>query len=243
MALRTDNDEKIDKVLSQHPGVYISLRPIAPPAALALAGFSGSTFITAAYLAGWYGNSESPLIFFPFVAFWGGLAQFIAGIMGFQARDVLVTVINTMWGAFWMSIGLLYAFVAAGALPPHAVDEHFPELASWFVVLTAFTWSGVSFNPSLVISFFSLCGVHATRNVVELNRVELTNDLVFNLGSRSNSSRRHTRCLTFQSCDWEHNRLLPVRIRSGRRDWYQSGFVLLVVSLAACVVEDNGVSD
>lgn len=30
---------------------------------------------------------------------------------------------------------------AAGALPPHSTHTHFPELASWFVVLTVFTWS------------------------------------------------------------------------------------------------------
>jgi succinate-acetate transporter protein len=41
----------------------------------------------------------------------GGLAQFIAGLYGFKARDTLVTVINTMWGSFWIAIGILYAFV------------------------------------------------------------------------------------------------------------------------------------
>jgi succinate-acetate transporter protein len=113
MALREDNEVKLQSVIEQQPYVTIFLQPIAPPAALELAGFSGSTFIVASWIAGWWGNSESPLIFFPFVAFWGGLSQFIAGLMGYKARDVLVTVINTMWGAFWMSIGLLYAFVVS----------------------------------------------------------------------------------------------------------------------------------
>jgi len=31
--------------------------------------------------------------------------------MGFAARDTLVTVVNTMWGAFWLAIGLLYFLV------------------------------------------------------------------------------------------------------------------------------------
>ncbi|USW57778.1 hypothetical protein Slin15195_G110970 [Septoria linicola] len=47
-----------------------------------------------------------------------------------------------MWGAFWMSIGLLYLLVATGQLEPHSIYTQFPELASWFVVLAAFTWSG-----------------------------------------------------------------------------------------------------
>lgn len=49
---------------------------------------------------------------------------------------------NTMWGSFWISISILYAFVAAGAVEPHSIYTHFPELASWFVVLAVFTWSG-----------------------------------------------------------------------------------------------------
>ena len=47
-----------------------------------------------------------------------GLAQFIAGIKGFEARDTLVTVINTMWGSFWIAIGILYAFVVSSILDP-----------------------------------------------------------------------------------------------------------------------------
>lgn len=31
---------------------------------------------------------------------------------------------------------------AAGALEPHSVHTHFPELASWFIILCVFTWSG-----------------------------------------------------------------------------------------------------
>ncbi|KAI9375940.1 GPR1/FUN34/yaaH family-domain-containing protein [Aspergillus egyptiacus] len=142
MSLEANNSEKTDRLLSRDPKVTIFLQPIAAPAALGLAGFAGSTFITASYIARWWGNEESPTIFFPFVAFWGGLGQFLAGFFGFAARDTLITVIHVLWGSFWMSIGLLYLLVATGALPPHPVDEHFPELASWMIVLAFFTWSG-----------------------------------------------------------------------------------------------------
>ncbi|KAI0017053.1 GPR1/FUN34/yaaH family-domain-containing protein [Xylariomycetidae sp. FL0641] len=138
----TKADEKRRaELLSQTPGVTIFLQPIAPPAAMGLAGFAASTWITSSYVADWWGTPDSPTLFFPFVGIFGGLAQFIAGIYGYKARDTLVTVINTMWGSFWISIGILYAFVAAGALQPHSVHTHFPELASWFVMLAVFTWS------------------------------------------------------------------------------------------------------
>lgn len=109
-----DHDEKRrQQMLEQTPGVQIFLQPIAPPAALGLAGFAGSTWITSSYIANWWGSPDSPTIFFPFVGIFGGLAQFIAGLQGFKARDTLVTVINTMWGSFWIAIGILYAFVVS----------------------------------------------------------------------------------------------------------------------------------
>ena len=112
-----DHDSKKHAILDSQPAVTIFLQPIAPPAALGLAGFAGSTWITASYIAQWWGNAESPTIFFPFVGVFGGLAQFIAGIYGFRARDTLVTVINTMWGSFWIAIGILYAFVVSTSSP------------------------------------------------------------------------------------------------------------------------------
>jgi len=144
MALNAHGDDsKTAEILDSNPRVNIFLRPVAPPAALGLAGFAGSTWITASWIAGWWGSSDSPTVFFPFVALFGGLAQFIAGLFGFNARDTLVTVINTMWGAFWMSIGLVYLLTATGTLPAHSIDVHFPELGAWFVVLSLITWSCV----------------------------------------------------------------------------------------------------
>lgn len=117
MSLEVEDRDKIDRLTRVDPGVTIFLRPIAPPAALGLAGFAGSTWITASWIAGWWGNEKSPGIFFPFVAFWGGLAQFLAGLKGYPARDTLVTVVNVLWGSFWMSAGLLWFLIVSFSLP------------------------------------------------------------------------------------------------------------------------------
>lgn len=113
MADKYDPEKNVSPTyLSSDPAqVRVVLRPIAPPAALGLAGFAGSTLIVGTWICRWWGGPDSPTIFFPFVGLWGGLAQFIAGIYGFAARDVLVSVVNTMWGSFWMAVGVLYAFV------------------------------------------------------------------------------------------------------------------------------------
>ena len=110
MSITVDNTEKRDRVLERDPNVTIFLRPIATPLALGLASYAGSTWIVSSHLAGWWGNENSPLIFFPFVAVWGGLGQFIAGFFGYHARDILITVFHVLWGAFYISFGLLFAF-------------------------------------------------------------------------------------------------------------------------------------
>ncbi|KAL4993582.1 hypothetical protein BDV10DRAFT_199481 [Aspergillus recurvatus] len=107
MSLESEAREKMDRVLNRDPNATIFLRLIAAPAALGLAGFAGSTWITATYIARWWGDESSPTIFFPFVAFWGGLGQFIAGFFGFAARDTLVTVIHVLWGTFFTWSGAL----------------------------------------------------------------------------------------------------------------------------------------
>ena len=45
----------------------------------------------------------------------------------------------------------MFLLNTTGALPAGDIHAHLPELASWFVVLAAFTWVGVSY---LLSSFF-----------------------------------------------------------------------------------------
>src|SRR3954451_25125276 len=90
----------------------VFLQPIAAPSVLGLFGFAGATFIVAANLAGWYGNASSPGYLFPFAMFFGGLAQFTAGMWAYKARDAVATAMHGMWGSFWLGYGLLNLLVA-----------------------------------------------------------------------------------------------------------------------------------
>lgn len=131
MSLDASDREKITRLQEKDPKVSIFLRPIAAPAALGLASFAESTWITASFVARWWGNESSPTIFFPFVAFWGGLGQFISGLFGFAARDTLVTVIQVLWGSFWMSIGLLYLLVVSRHLTSEGISVQALLLTFW----------------------------------------------------------------------------------------------------------------
>lgn len=119
----------------------VVLSPVAPPSVLGLFGFSAATLIVAANLAGWYGNKDSSLYLFPFAAIFGGVAQLLAGMWSYKARDALATAMHGMWGSFWIAYGILYAMVATHTIAVPA-GTYFPELGFWFIMLAAITWMG-----------------------------------------------------------------------------------------------------
>lgn len=91
------------------PGVTIYVEPFAFPSILGLAGFSSSTWIGAMYLARWWGDVHSPKTWDLFTALFGGFGQFIAAFFGFHTRDAMVTVVNAIWGSFWIVVGIFGA--------------------------------------------------------------------------------------------------------------------------------------
>jgi succinate-acetate transporter protein len=118
----------------------VFLQPIAAPSILGLFGFAGATFMVAANLAGWYGNAHSGIYVFPFAATFGGLAQFVAGVWSYRARDGIATAMHGMWGSFWLAYGLLWGLAAAGILK--LPEGEFPALGYWFLVLATITACG-----------------------------------------------------------------------------------------------------
>jgi uncharacterized protein len=121
------------------PRVYLS--PIAAPSVLGLFGFAGATFIVASHMAGWYGNASTPGYLFPFAAMFGGLAQFLAGMWAYRARDAVATAMHGMWGAFWLAYGILQLLLATHVLATGGTLDH--ALGFWFIALCAITFSGM----------------------------------------------------------------------------------------------------
>lgn len=119
----------------------IFLQPIAAPSILGLFGFAGATFIVAAHLAGWYGDANAPQFLFPFAAAFGGLAQFVAGMWAYRARDGIATAMHGMWGAFWIAFGILFLLVATGALTLEG-ESAFDSFGYWFFALAVITALG-----------------------------------------------------------------------------------------------------
>jgi uncharacterized protein len=119
----------------------IVLTPIAAPSILGLFGFAGATFMVASLLAGWWGSptTAAPVIA-PFALFFGGLAQLLAGMWSYRARDAVATAMHGTWGAFWLGWGMLVLLTAGHILPTTALTSQ--AFGFWFIVLAVVTTFG-----------------------------------------------------------------------------------------------------
>ena len=132
----------VNGIMETSPQPRINLQPIAGPSILGLYGLAGATFMVAAYLCRWYGSSMTPLYLFPFAAIFGGLAQFLAGMWAYRARDAVATAVHGMWGAFWIAYGILVVVMSVARIP--RPTGAWPEMGYWFIVLAAITWACVA---------------------------------------------------------------------------------------------------
>src|SRR5438132_7075514 len=86
---------------------------VADPAPLGLAGFALTTFILSAHNAGW----APDVVWVGLALFYGGLAQFMAGMQEFRNRNTFGAVAFTSYGAFWFSLATFVIIDLSGVLP------------------------------------------------------------------------------------------------------------------------------
>lgn len=140
----------------------VMLQPIAPPSVLGLFGFAAATFMVALHLTGVYGGSGTNGVLWPFAAVFGGVAQFMAGMWSYRARDALATAMHGMWGSFWIAFGILNVLIQAGWLPDHAAGTvHDVPFGMWFFVLAAITASGAFASAVESAGLFIVLGLLA----------------------------------------------------------------------------------
>jgi len=87
---------------SDRPVQLIESTPAADPAPLGLAGFALTTFL----LSGHNASFIPDLIWVGPAIFYGGLAQFCAGMWEFRNRNVFGATAFSTYGGFWMGLGL-----------------------------------------------------------------------------------------------------------------------------------------
>jgi succinate-acetate transporter protein len=86
---------------------------LANPGALGLGGFALSTFILNIVNAGLV-SAETIGIVMPIAMFYGGLAQFMAGMWDMRRGDTFGATCFSSFGAFWMGLAAFFFFKLAG---------------------------------------------------------------------------------------------------------------------------------
>lgn len=143
----------------------MSLTTLVPPSILGLYAFAAATFVVAARMAHWYGNTQSAMILFPLVLIFG-LAQFYAGTWAFQNRDAVSVAMHGIWGVFWTAYGILEILISSGRVVRPA--GAFPELGFWFIAMAVITWAilASSSKDKGMMSLLVLVAIGATLEAI-----------------------------------------------------------------------------
>jgi len=140
----------------------IVLTPTAAPSVLGLFGFFAATLAVGSNMAGWWGNDvTSGHYLAPLAIFFGGVAQFSAGMFAYRARDALATAMHGIWGAFWLAWGLYQLLVASGSIAGVS-GFYFPAMGFWFIALAMITLSGALAGLARSLGLFAVLAPLAT---------------------------------------------------------------------------------
>src|SRR5579859_7165389 len=99
---------------------------IANPAALGLGGFALTTFVLSTHNAG----LAPDLTWLGLGFFYGGLAQFAAGMWEFKTGNTFGATAFSTYGAFWMGLAATVVLVLWGKLAPADVTS----TLAWFLL-------------------------------------------------------------------------------------------------------------
>ncbi|MEV6951957.1 acetate uptake transporter [Streptomyces sp. NPDC051183] len=105
----------------------------ANPGPLGLAAFALTTFVLSLFNSGLISNAALSAVVLPLALFYGGLAQFVAGVLEFRRGNTFGTTAFVSYGAFWMSFAGYVKFVVP-TLPAdqaHVATGWF--LVAWFI--------------------------------------------------------------------------------------------------------------
>jgi uncharacterized protein len=147
---------------SDRPVQLIESTPAADPAPLGLAGFALTTFL----LSGTNASFIPDLIWVAPAIFYGGLAQFCAGMWEFRNRNVFGATAFSTYGGFWMGLGLFVILAHSTSFIPTTPTYQLTNALAWFLFAFAV------FNTYMLIGSMrvnaAVFGVFLTLEITEI---------------------------------------------------------------------------
>jgi uncharacterized protein len=126
---------------------------IANPAALGLGGFALTTFVLSTHNTGW----APDLTWVGLAFFYGGLAQFTAGMWEFKTGNTFGATAFSTYGAFWASLATFIVLVLSGKVPAGDIDNDLGWFLLSFAIFNTYMlfWSA-RVNMSVFLVFLTL---------------------------------------------------------------------------------------
>lgn len=133
--------------------IRASVPAIANPAALGLGGFALTTFVLSTHNAGW----APDLTWVGLAFFYGGLAQFCAGMWEFRTGNTFGATAFSTYGAFWLALATFVLLVLAGKVPVKDIanDEGW-FLLSFAIFNTYMLFWSTRTNVAIFLVFLTL---------------------------------------------------------------------------------------
>ena len=130
-----------------------ALPAIANPAALGLGGFALTTFVLSTHNTGW----APDLTWVGLAFFYGGLAQFTAGMWEFKTGNTFGATAFSTYGAFWASLATFIVLVLSGKVPAGDIDNDLGWFLLSFAIFNTYMlfWSA-RVNMSVFLVFLTL---------------------------------------------------------------------------------------
>jgi len=149
--------------------------PAADPAPLGLSAFALTTFVFSLVNAGIIQQGADPgqqivNLFLPLALIYGGLAQFVAGILEFRTGNTFAVTGFCSYGAFWIALAVMNLMARQGII----AETRLAEAQGWFflgwAIFTAIMLiAAFGLNIGLVVTFVLLLATFILLTIADLN--------------------------------------------------------------------------
>lgn len=128
---------------------------IADPAPLGLAAFAATTFVLSCFNAGLLSAELTPAVL-PLALFYGGIAQFLAGMWEFRKANTFGATAFASYGSFWLSFAAYVKFVVPGLPPASAHQATGLYLLAWAIFTVYMTVASLRVSGAVAAVFVAL---------------------------------------------------------------------------------------
>jgi succinate-acetate transporter protein len=129
---------------------------VADPGPLGLAAFAMTTFVLSVFNAGIIKDAALETVVLPLALFYGGVAQFAAGMWEFKNRNTFGALAFTSYGAFWLAFAAYVKYVAGGLPAADAYKATGLFLLSWTIFTAYMTVAAMRVNVAVLAVFVLL---------------------------------------------------------------------------------------